>query len=47
MILRGMNEINCRIVLNKAVKAQGLPIIEDLKQVLPIERARMHIKVTF
>jgi len=42
-----MNEINCKVVLNKAAKQQGLAIIQDLKRVLPIERARMHIKITF
>jgi len=42
-----MNEVNCKVVLNKAAKQQGLAIIADLKRVLPIERARMHIKVTF
>ena len=47
IILRGMNEINCKVVLNKAAKQQGLAIIQDLKSVLPIDRARMHIKVTF
>lgn len=47
IILRGMNEINSKVVLNKAPKQQGLQLIQDLKRVLPIERARMHIKVTF
>ena len=47
IILRGMNEINCKVVLNKAAKQQGLGIIQNLKAVLPIERSRMHIKVTF
>ena len=47
MIVRGMNEINCKVVLNKAAKQQGLTIIEALKAVLPIERAPMHVKITF
>ena len=47
IILRAMNEINCKVVHTKNAKQQALPILTELKRVLPIERARMHVKVTF
>ena len=36
-----------KINANKAAKPQATAIINQLKEILPIERARMHIKVTF
>ena len=47
IILRAMKEINCKVVHTKNAKQQALPILTELKRVLPIERARMHVKVTF
>ena len=47
IILRAMKEANCKVVHTKTAKQQALTILVELKRVIPIERARMHIKVTF
>lgn len=46
IILRAMKEINCKVDHTRTAKQQALKIVGDLKRVLPIERARMHIKVS-
>ena len=47
IILKAMKEVNVKINLQKPTKVQGLQIINELKKVIPIERAKMHVKVTF
>ena len=42
-----MAETNCKINPNQAAKKQALDIIKDLKKVLPIERAKMRLKLSF
>lgn len=42
-----MSEVNCKINANKAAKPQAMAFINDLKKVLPIERAKMHLRVSF
>ena len=42
-----MTEIKCKVDHTKPAKPQALKLLNDLKAVLPIERARMHVKVTF
>jgi len=41
-----MKELNCNVVQNKSAKGQAIPILNAIKAVLPIERARMFLKVT-
>ena len=41
-----MKEVNCNVVHNKTAKQQAIPILNAIKAVLPIERARMNLKVT-
>ena len=36
-----------KVNANKSAKPQATAIIGQLKEILPIERARMHIKITF
>lgn len=47
IIQKAMNQLNVKINANKQAKPQATQIINQLKEVLPIERARMHLKVTF
>lgn len=41
-----MSEVNCKINSSKSAKPQALAFINDLKKVLPIERSRMHLRIT-
>ena len=47
IILKAMNEVQCKVTLTKNAKKQALDIIKDLQKVLPIERAKMKIKFNF
>ena len=47
IITKAMNEVNCKINANKAAKPQAMAFINDLKKVLPIERAKMHLRLSF
>lgn len=46
MIIKAMNEVNCKINPSKTAKPQAIGFINDLKKVLPIDRTRMHLRVT-
>ena len=41
-----MSEVNCKINSSKSAKPQALAFINELKKVLPIERTRMHLRIT-
>ena len=41
-----MAEVNCKVNVNKPAKPQALAFINELKAILPIERTRMHLRVT-
>jgi ribosome maturation protein SDO1 len=47
IILKAMNEANCNINPTQNSKKQALEFIKELQKVIPIERSRMKIKVTF
>ena len=47
IIVKAMNELNVKINGSKQAKPQATAIITQLKQVLPIERARMNLKISF
>lgn len=47
IIQKAMAEANCKLNPNKNAKPQALQFINDLKSVLPIKRANMHLKITF
>jgi ribosome maturation protein Sdo1 len=42
-----MTEVNCKVNGNKPAKPQALAFITDLKKVIPIERSRMQLRITF
>jgi len=42
-----MLQANVKLNPNKQAKPQALIIVNDLKQVIPIERAKMNIRLTF
>ena len=47
IILKAMTEVNCKVNTNKAAKPQAMGFLGDLKKVLPIERVRMHLRISF
>lgn len=47
IIMRAMKELNCKFDIKKNTKPQALAIINEIKSVLPIQRARMHIRLKF
>lgn len=47
IILKAMTEVNCKVNTNKAAKPQAMGFLNDLKKVLPIERVRMHLRISF
>lgn len=47
IILKAMNEANCNINPTQNSKKQALDFIKDLQKVIPIERAKMRLKVSF
>jgi ribosome maturation protein Sdo1 len=47
IILKAMNEVNCKVNGNKPAKPQALAFIPELKKVIPIERSRMQLRITF
>eukprot|EP01006_Ploeotia_vitrea_P042763 TRINITY_DN66660_c2_g1_i2.p1 TRINITY_DN66660_c2_g1~~TRINITY_DN66660_c2_g1_i2.p1 ORF type:complete len:254 (-),score=121.95 TRINITY_DN66660_c2_g1_i2:45-806(-) len=46
MIENSMKEIKFTVKPNKSAKVQALSVIQQLKEVLPIERAQMRLRVT-
>ena len=46
IILKAMNELNCKVNSNKQAKPQALGFLTELKKVLPIERAKMGLRIT-
>lgn len=46
IILKAMIEVNCKVNVSKSAKPQAMAFVGELKKVLPIERARMHLRVT-
>ena len=47
IILKAMTEANCKVNGNKPAKPQALAFITELKKVIPIERQRMQLRITF
>jgi ribosome maturation protein SDO1 len=47
IIVKAMNEVNVKINPTQSAKKQALEFIKDLQKVIPIERAKMRIKVIF
>ena len=47
IILKAMKEANVKVNLQKPAKVQGLQMLGDLKKILPLEREKMHVKITF
>ena len=47
IIMKAMTEVNCKINPTQSSKKQALDFIKDLQKVIPIERARMRLKVSF
>jgi ribosome maturation protein SDO1 len=47
IIQKAMVEANCKLNPNKAAKPQALAFVNELKVVLPIKRASMHLKISF
>ena len=47
IILKAMTEVNCKVNGNKPAKPQALAFIPELKKVIPIERSRMQLRITF
>ena len=46
IILKAMNELNCKVNTSKQAKPQALAILGELKKLLPIERAKMHLRLS-
>lgn len=42
-----MQEVNFKLSQTKPAKKQALDLIKELKTVIPIERAKMRIKMSF
>ena len=47
IIQKAMNEANIKVNTNKSAKPQALQAIKELQAILPIERARMNLRITF
>lgn len=47
IILKAMAEVNCKINPTQSAKKQALELIKDLMKVIPIERAKMRLKISF
>lgn len=47
IIMKAMQEVNCKINPTQSAKKQALDFIKDLQAVIPIERARMRLKIIF
>ena len=45
--MKAMTEANCKINPTQSSKKQALDFVKDLQKVIPIERARMRIKISF
>ena len=45
--MKAMNEVNVKINPTQSAKKQALDFIKDLQKVIPIDRAKMRIKLTF
>mmetsp|Transcript_5079 Transcript_5079/g.7013 ORF Transcript_5079/g.7013 Transcript_5079/m.7013 type:complete len:441 (+) Transcript_5079:117-1439(+) len=45
MILNAMKEIHFSVIPNRSAKQQALELIRKLKEVMPIERAKMHLRI--
>eukprot|EP00350_Pseudokeronopsis_sp_OXSARD2_P006467 CAMPEP_0170557702 /NCGR_PEP_ID=MMETSP0211-20121228/29372_1 /TAXON_ID=311385 /ORGANISM="Pseudokeronopsis sp., Strain OXSARD2" /LENGTH=149 /DNA_ID=CAMNT_0010868953 /DNA_START=164 /DNA_END=610 /DNA_ORIENTATION=- len=46
-ILKAMNEAQCKINPNQSAKKQALDFMKVLSKVIPIERAKMKVKLVF
>ncbi|CAM9893514.1 unnamed protein product [Heterosigma akashiwo] len=44
MIMNAMKEMHFSVIPNRTPKQQALELIKNLKEVMPIERAKMHLK---
>lgn len=42
-----MQEVNCKLNPTQSAKKQALEIMIDLQKVIPIDRAKMRLKVSF
>ncbi|TNV77250.1 hypothetical protein FGO68_gene9400 [Halteria grandinella] len=47
IILKAMSEVNCKINPTQNSKKQALDFIKDLQKVIPIERAKMKLKIAY
>ncbi|CDW78721.1 ribosome maturation protein sbds-like [Stylonychia lemnae] len=47
IIMKAMNEVNAKINPKQTAKKQALDFIGELKKVIPIERAKMRLKISF
>ena len=47
IIMKAMNEANVKINPKDSAKKQALSFIPDLKSIIPIERAKMRLKISF
>jgi ribosome maturation protein SDO1 len=46
IILKAMTELNFKVNSSKSAKPQALSLLTELKKLLPIERAKMHLKIS-
>ena len=47
IILKAMVEVNCKLNPTQSAKKQALDFIKDLQKVIPIDRAKMRLKIGF
>ena len=47
IILKAMAEVSCKVNPTQSAKKQALDLIKDLQAVIPIERAKMRLKISF